>query len=285
VAVSHEQVEELDLQLGRARLRAQRFGPADAPLTACVHGLSANKHGFDYLGERLAGPERQVLAVDLRGRGRSERTPPGTYGVPSHAEDVLEAATAVGAERFDYVGWSMGAMIGMQLASNTPQRVRRLVLIDLANRIDEAALEMVVRGLDRLDAVVSSPEEYVGAIRDIGTVEPWSEYWDRYFAYELGPAPDGLRPRTSKEACLEDLEDGRGRDWSELWPGLTMPTLLVRATVPLGGGFLVPDDQLEAMRGAVPRLEVAEVERNHYTVVTDDRTVAAIREFLDRPEG
>jgi hypothetical protein len=35
----------------------------------------------------------------------------------------------------------------------------------------------------------------------------------------------------------------------------------------------------------VPRLEVAEVERNHYTVVTDDRTVASIREFLDRPEG
>ena len=63
-----------------------------APLLLCVHGLSTNLCGFTSLAEHLAGPHRQVVAIDLRGRGRSEVTPPGTYGLDSHARDVVDVA-------------------------------------------------------------------------------------------------------------------------------------------------------------------------------------------------
>lgn len=78
--------EEFDLDLTSGRVHAQRFGEPEAPLVLAVHGLSANMHGFDYLARRLvADCECQVVAVDLRGRGSSEATAPGTYGLDSHA--------------------------------------------------------------------------------------------------------------------------------------------------------------------------------------------------------
>jgi pimeloyl-ACP methyl ester carboxylesterase len=70
---------EFDIPLTRGTLHAARWGEPTVPLTFCVHGLSANLHAFDFLAERLAGPDRQVVAIDLRGRGaatspRPERT-------------------------------------------------------------------------------------------------------------------------------------------------------------------------------------------------------------------
>jgi pimeloyl-ACP methyl ester carboxylesterase len=101
--------EEFELDLPAGRVHAQRFGREDAPLVVPVHGLPANMHAFDYLAEHLVEQrDRQVVAVDLRGRGGSEVTPGGTYGLAAHARDVFDIASTLGAERFDWVGWSLG---------------------------------------------------------------------------------------------------------------------------------------------------------------------------------
>src|SRR5919199_948487 len=137
---------EFDIALSSGTVHAARWGAPDALLAFCVHGLSANLHGFDFLAERIAGPERQVVAIDLRGRGRSEITPPGTYGLTAHAQDVLEAATALGADRFDLVGWSLGALIGITTAGLAAERLRTLTLIDHCGRADPAADAAVRQG-------------------------------------------------------------------------------------------------------------------------------------------
>ncbi len=89
--------EDCDIPLASGRLRVRRWGAADAPAVVCVPGLSANLCGFDRLAERLAGDTLQLVAIDLRGRGRSEVTGAGTYGSRNHAGDVLGIADAVGA--------------------------------------------------------------------------------------------------------------------------------------------------------------------------------------------
>jgi pimeloyl-ACP methyl ester carboxylesterase len=277
------QVEELDLELESGRLHAQRFGPPNAPMTLCVHGLSAHTHGFDYLAPRLVAAHRQLVVPDLRGRGRSEITPPGTYGPDAHIRDVLDVATLLGAEQFDLIGWSMGALIGIGVATQAPHRLRRLVLIDHAGHVDRAALAVVERGLARLDAVVEKPEDYVEAIRAAGNIAPWSEFWDRYFRYELAPDGDRLRPTTSKAACLEDLGEMGRPDWHSAWQAVTMPALLVRCLQPIGGGFVVPEHERDALLRAVQHLMLVEVESNHYTVMTDEHAAKAIRELLERP--
>jgi pimeloyl-ACP methyl ester carboxylesterase len=155
-------------------------------------------NAFDFLAEELAGPDRQVVAIDLRGRERSDITPPGTYGLAAHAEDVLEAATLLGADRFDYVGWSLGALIGITAAGRAAERLRTLSLTDHCGREDPAAYAAVRQGLDRLEAVVDRPEDYVGRIRDAGMVTPWNAYWERTYAYELAPVGERFTPRTTR---------------------------------------------------------------------------------------
>lgn len=272
---------EFDIPLSRGTVHAARWGAPDAPLTFCVHGLSANLHAFDFLAERLAGPDRQVVAIDLRGRGRSDVTPPGTYGLAAHAEDVLEAATALGADRFDYVGWSLGALIGITATGVAAERLRTLTLIDHCGREEPSANAAVRKGLDRLDAVVDRPEDYVSRIRDAGFVSPWSEYWTRIYTYELTPIGERFTPRTDKAACLEDLDRPDRAEVRDNWPKITMPALLVRATVPLNGADVVPVADRDALRAAAADLRVVELATNHFGVMTHPGTVSAVAALLD----
>lgn len=273
---------QLDLQLSSGRVHAERRGDPGGGLVLCVHGLSGNLRGFDRIAGALAEAGRDVVALDLRGRGQSEVTPPGTYGVPAHARDVLEVAEQLGEERFDLVGWSMGGLIGVQVAALAPDRLRRLVIVDHAGAMDARAVDAIGRGLARLDAVASSPEDYVSAIRSIGVIDPWSELWDAVYRYELGQADGGWSSTTDRAACEEDLDVDAVQRIQALWSALTMPTLLVRATAPLNGGFIVPEETLAALRSAVPHVEVAEVPSNHFTVMDDPAAADAVAGFLTR---
>lgn len=270
----------LDLQLPSGRVHAERRGDPGGGLVLCVHGLSGTLRSFDRIAGALADAGRDVVAIDLRGRGQSEVTAPGTYGVPAHAADVLAVADELGADGFDLVGWSMGGLIGIQVAELAPQRLRRLAIIDHAGPMDPSAVEAIGRGLARLDAVVPTPEDYVNAIRSIGVVDPWTPLWDDVYRYELGQTDDGWSPTTDRAACEEDLDIEAVERVRSMWSALTMPTLLVRATARLNGGFIVPEATLAELRAAVPALEVAEVTTNHFTVMDDPEAADAIEAFL-----
>ena len=64
--------EELDVVARGRRLHAQRFGSPSAPLVLGLHGLTGNMRSFDVVGEILGGDARQLVAIDLRGRGRGD---------------------------------------------------------------------------------------------------------------------------------------------------------------------------------------------------------------------
>jgi len=270
--------------LPSGRVRARRWGDDDAPLLLCVHGLSANLCGFTYLAERLASRDRQVVAIDLRGRGRSEITPPGSYGLGSHARDILDVATLLGANDFDLAGWSLGALIAMRVALNSGDRLRSVTLIDHAGPTDAAALAPIRSGLIRLDAVMPTSDAYLEAIRRGAAIDPWSPFWDAYYAYELEQRADGSwSPSTSRMAAEEDLYQDWPRDWTDHWRALTMPTVLVRAMKPLDGALIVPDRAVAALVATNPKVRVVETpESNHYTCIVDPMTIAAIEELLRR---
>src|SRR3954447_8014321 len=174
-------MDELDLQLPGVRLRALSYGPADGPVALCAHGLSANALSWPTVADVLVPLGVRVVALDLRGRGRSEAPPPGSYGLDAHAGDVLAAADALGAERFDLLGWSMGALIGLVVAGRAGERLRSLTLIDHAGEMDPEAVEAVRAGLARLDAVVATPEAYVDGIRARSPIEHWDERWEGFY--------------------------------------------------------------------------------------------------------
>lgn len=269
------EARQIDLPSGR--LHVERTGPADAEQTAiCVHGLTANVRAFDGLREDLVAAGVQVWAMDLRGRGHSEDSGPGSYGLAAHARDIVALAEELGLERWHHVGWSMGALIGLEVAAAVGPRLKTMTMLDLAGGMDPSALEDVRAATARLDAVVPDERTYLDAVKASGVFEPWGPYWEAYFGWELGPVDGGLSPTTSRAACLEDL-DSAAQDFTERWPGLTMPTLLVWASVPMpGGGLLVPEAIRDRLLAEVPNSRVHVVDRNHYALMTDQPVRDAI---------
>ncbi|MDP9144898.1 MAG: alpha/beta hydrolase [Actinomycetota bacterium] len=281
--------EDRDISVASGRLRVRRWGAADAPAVVCVPGLSANLCGFDRLAEQLAGDTLQLLAIDLRGRGRSEVTGPGTYGWRNHAHDVLAVADAAGAPSFAVIGQSSGAAIAMTCAQLAPSRIRQLVLVDLAGSPDQRALGPVVASVSRLGTVYPSAQAAIEQIKQIGIIPGWDEYWDRYFGYELREVNGGVTAATDRGAVLEDLGYGNAMYWSgpeapvhALWDVVTMPTLVLRARQEImpGCGFILPAAEAERFAAAVPSARLAEIDANHYTITTHDDSIAAIDAFL-----
>ncbi len=116
-----------------------------------------------------------------------------------------------------------------------------------------------------------------------GIVEPWSELWERFYRYELERRDDGqVRSRTSLQAVMEDVEWGREHPQDALWPALRGPVLLLRATAPLGdtGGFIVSANDAERFAAEVAGAEVVSVAANHFGVIADPDTLAAVTAFL-----
>ena len=278
-----------DMSLESGRLRVRRWGAPDAPAVMCAPGLSANLCGFDRLGERLAGDTLQLVAIDLRGRGRSEVTGAGTYGWRHHARDVLAIADAVGAPSFAIIGQSSGAAIAMTCAQLEPSRTERLVLVELAGSPDQRAAAPVIASVSRLGTAYPSAQAAIALIKQIGIIPDWDEYWDRYFLYELRDVDGGVTPSSDRGAVLEDLGYGNAMYWSgpdapihALWEAVTMPTLVLRTRQEImpGFGFILPAAEAQRFAAAVPSARVVEIDANHYTITTHDDSIAAIGAFL-----
>jgi pimeloyl-ACP methyl ester carboxylesterase len=274
--------EEFDITGRAGRLHAQRFGSASAPLVLGLPGLSGNVKNFDYLGERIGGDALQLVALDWRGRGKSEQTPSGTYGWENHALDALAVADALGFEDFRVIGQSMGGSIAMKMAELDAPRLNAVVLVDVAGRVDPGVGNVIGASIARLGRVHGSVEEYLQIVRSQGLVEPWTDYWDRAHRYELEELDGGVRTRTSLDAVAEDRAYTMTQDPYRRWKYLTMPTLLVRANQELrpGCGYVVPANDRDAFLRAVPSAAVVEIDANHLSVNTHPDTVTAIRRFL-----
>ena len=277
--------EEMDIEVRSHRLHGQRFGSPSAPLVVGLHGLSLNMKAFDFVGERLgAGDALQLVALDLRGRGHSATTPPGTYGWDSHALDVLAVADALGFERFSLVGQSMGGSVAMKAAEIDGARLDAVVLVDIAGQVDPGIGPAIAAATAHIDQPYASVESYLDAVKAQGLADPWDEYWDRVYRYQLveEATSTGVRSLVDPGAVAEDRAYTQTQDPYARWRHLTMPTLLVRATRELrpGSGFVVPAGDRDRFLRDVPQGAVVEVDANHLTVNTHGDTPAAIGAFL-----
>ncbi len=143
------------------RLAWWQWGAPDAAhVVVCVHGLARQARDFDTLAQALvqrAGGALRVVCIDIAGRGASEwLRNPQRYQIPQYASDVLtvlqtlHAAAPIG--RLDWVGTSMGGLIGLALLGGAalglapaplPCKPSRVVLNDVGPTIEWTALERI----------------------------------------------------------------------------------------------------------------------------------------------
>ena len=270
------------MRLSSGEVAVDVTGDPQGQTVIAIPGLSANLRSFDVVFAGLDDRRHRKVAFDPRGRGRSDKTPAGTYGWPAHARDVIEIADHLDARTFDLIGWSMGAWIAMVVAQQAPDRVRRVVLIDAAGRPEESIKVPVYAGLDRLATVFPSREAFLSIARTLPHYQPF-EPWERLFDYEFVDVAGGVGFRTQKPAPWEDELYRQAQDPYELWKALTMPVLLVRAAqqIPPGFGYLITDADYERFLREVPQAEGVEVDANHYNIAMHPDAVRAIARFLE----
>ncbi|MFJ6543462.1 alpha/beta fold hydrolase [Streptomyces sp. NPDC091385] len=121
-------VSQCFVDVGTVRLAYRVSGPPDAPPVVLLPALGEVADDWDAVAAELAGG-RRVYALDLRGHGDSDW--PGEYSVELMRADVLGFLDALGLERADLVGHSLGGLVACLFAAAHPGRVARLVLEDI----------------------------------------------------------------------------------------------------------------------------------------------------------
>ena len=109
----------------------------------CVHGLARNSRDFDDLALALSRNYR-VVCPDIVGRGTSDWLPAGSpYAIPQYLQDMTALIARLNVKQVDWVGTSMGGLIGMALAAQPNTPIRRLVLNDIGAFVAKEALQRI----------------------------------------------------------------------------------------------------------------------------------------------
>ncbi|MET9851572.1 alpha/beta fold hydrolase [Streptomyces sp. NPDC006450] len=128
---------------GGVRLAYEVTGPPSAPPVLLLPALGKTAADWAHVRDELAR-ERRVFALDLRGHGASAR--PSAYSLPLMRDDVLDFLDALGLDRVDLVGHSMGGVVAYLAASAQPHRIGRLVLEDAPAPLPREAVAPVRPG-------------------------------------------------------------------------------------------------------------------------------------------
>lgn len=243
---------------GFHRVAYVEWGMRDAPRTViCVHGLTRNGRDFDVLARSLSDTHR-VVCPDVAGRGRSEwLAVSDEYAYPTYCADMAALIARLRVEQVDWVGTSMGGLMGMMLAAQPGSPVRRLVLNDIGPFIPQAALERIgtylgldlgFDSVDEVDAYLREVHAPFGSLSD----EQWrhlAEHGHRVRGEGvLGLAYD---PRIAEPFRANPPEDV---DLWALWDAVQCPVLVLRGAE---SDLLLPE-VAEQMRTRGPGAEVVE---------------------------
>lgn len=238
----------------------------------CVHGITANSRFWDCLASALA-PHHRVIAMDLRGRGLSEKPPTG-YSIKHHCRDIAALMDDQGLERPVVMGHSLGAFISLVFAAEHPERVDRLILVDGGGKLSDDQMAKVFAGikpsLDRLGKIFPSFEAYLSLMKQAPYLQPWNSYMETYFRYEIEEVQGGIRSRVHPNHIEEEAKNLREVDSREFYKKVKGPTLILRATKGMlaEDDLLLPENVVEQMVREIPNAKRVDVEgANHYSIL------------------
>jgi len=255
----------------------------------CIHGLTANSRFWDCLASALS-PQHKIIAMDLRGRGLSDKPLTG-YSIDHHCKDVLALMDDLGLKRPVLMGHSLGAFISLVFAAQHPDRVDRLILVDGGGKLSERQMAKVFAGikpsLDRLGQVFSSFEDYVSQMKQAPFLKPWNSFMETYFRYEVEEVEGGLRSRVHPKHIEEEAQNLGKVDSTQFYTKVTSPTLILRATKGLlaEDDLVLPKDVAEKMVREMQKAECLDLEgTNHYSILfqPNKKRDRAILKFLEK---
>lgn len=262
-------------------------GGAKTPVL-CLPGLTRNAADFDDFAPRAAATGRDVYAISLRGRGRSDYDPDHlNYFPTTYVSDVLAALDQLGIPRAVFVGTSLGGIVTMLTSVAAPARIAAAVINDVGP-------ELAPEGITRIAgyvgaraangaAVAADLDEAIAQIRAINEVafpgRP-RDFWETFARRTFDPQPDGSwRLAYDPNIGRALLESGPAPDlWAPFAALAPIRTLVLRGAL----SDLLTAPIIEKMRAARPGFDYCEVANvGHAPTLTEPDAFAAIRGLLD----
>ncbi|MGA0544846.1 alpha/beta fold hydrolase [Brevundimonas sp. VNH65] len=268
-----------------ARDYAPGPGPARLPVIA-IHGLTRNSADFGAVAPLIALSGRRTLALDVRGRGLSDRaTDPMTYTPDVYARDVQALMDQLGLARAVFLGTSMGGLITMTLAGQASKRVAAAILNDIGPEVSP-------EGLARIAAYSGQPVDtptwaeaaaYARRINAVAFPHYTDADWDAFARRIFRQGTEGSPVLDyDPDIAVPIRAAGAKALVPNLWPmfrslARKRPTLLIRGAT----SDLLGADIAERMKKAAPGMDYAEVPGvGHAPMLDETESKAAIFEFL-----
>jgi pimeloyl-ACP methyl ester carboxylesterase len=255
----------------------------------CVHGLTANCRCWDVIAASLV-PENNILAMDLRGRGLSDK-PSSGYSLQHHIQDIFCLLDDLKQERIVLMGHSLGAFISLAFAANYPERTEKIILMDGGGQLTQDQWDNVTLAikpsLDRLGQVFPSFDAYVALMKLAPFLQPWSQALENYFRYESEVVEGGVRSRINPANIQEEVQNIQKEVPSEYYPKVTCPVLILRATngILSNNDLVLPESAVDRMVSEIPDARRIDIKgTDHFSILLqpNGKRDEAIREFLEK---
>ena len=258
--------------------------PLNERVLVCVHGLARQGRDFDTLAQALCGHYR-VVCPDVVGRGQSDwLADPMGYSIPTYVADMVTLLARLDAAQVDWVGTSMGGLIGLGLAALPGSPVRKLVLNDVGPTIQSEALQRIGTYLG-LPAHWATLDEAADALWVIsqGFGPHTREQWLALTRPQLKPDGEGFKPHYDPGIAIpfrlitpELARAGEAMLWHS-WDALRIPVLLLRGEQ----SDLLSAATAQAMTQRGPRARLVKFAGvGHAPMLVQPDQVDAVRSFL-----
>jgi pimeloyl-ACP methyl ester carboxylesterase len=260
------------------------WGPPDARVpVVCVHGLSRQGRDFDYLAAHLAAAGRRVLCPDLAGRGRSGRLrDPSEYVLPQYCADMNALIARMGADQVDWVGTSLGGLIGIVIAGLPDSPIRRLVVNDIGPYLPWSGLVRIGSYVSAMPAEFKNLGEVEAYFRDV--LSPFGDLPDEHWMH-ITRHSVSWDPSRERYVMLCDPQIVRAfrNPWHyslhlwKYWSAIKVPILVIRGTE----SDLLPASLANEMIGRNAFARLHDVEGcGHAPPLMSAEQIAPIADFL-----
>jgi pimeloyl-ACP methyl ester carboxylesterase len=224
-----------------------------------------------------------VICPDVAGRGESEWLPsPLSYHFGQFLADFRSLLVHVGVQEVDWIGTSMGGLLGLLLASQPSSPIRSLVMNDVGAFVPLDALAAIARNLEapaRFDTLAQVEAYLRHTHRDWGKID--DAQWKRLVRQGARRFEGGWRlhydPRIARLA--QPMPFASGLYFWAAWYRVRCPVLLIRGE----RSEVFPPEVAEAMLDSKPHAQLVEIPgAGHAPSLMAPSQIAIVRRFLER---
>ncbi len=271
-------------KLGTHKLAVYEWGNKNnINVVFCVHGLTRNGRDFNFLASALANDYR-VISVDVAGRGKSDRlADPSDYNYGTYVTDTAYLINKLGIRNINYIGTSMGGIIGIMLANNFPGLLKSLTLNDIGCLVPAAGLKRIVQyvGATGFESRAAAEAQLRSRCSPYGITD--EACWKDMFSHSIEEIGGGRARLAYDPAIADNLTKPLVPIIDvNLWPFWEkvklVPTLLIRGK---NSDILTHETAIQ-MQATHPDFRLLEIDNvGHAPALMDTTQIWAIRSLLE----